>query len=152
VDGVAFASQSENIRFVYPPNWHPVKDDTILTLVPAGQNTIGRRHLVVDTPDLPLHIPGLIPLGLVVGGFEDDLKKRYKDVAIDPVTDTQVGGQAARQVTARGRDEIGDVVVVALLCVKGDRVYLVDAETALADADDAARAFATVVKSIQWMN
>ena len=140
------------MRFSYPKTWHPVKDDTILSLVPARENSLQDNHLVIDNPDLPLHIPFIIPMGPVVSGFEDDVKKRYKDVAESPVVDRIVGGVAGKEVNARARSDKGDVVVKAVLLVKGDHVYVIDAETLAANATDAAAAFETVVESLQWIN
>jgi hypothetical protein len=149
---VYFASPNDGLSFCYPKTWHPVKDDTILTLAPIGQETLNGNHLVIDTPDLPFHIPGLIPMGPVVGGFEDDLKKRYKDVQESPWLDCMVGGVAGREVSAHATGDKGEVVVKAVLFVRGDHVYLIDAETDAAGAVSAAAAYKTVVDTLQWTN
>jgi len=149
---VQFASRENHVRFSYPKTWHPVTDDTILSLVPTGETSLGDHRLVIDIPDLPFHIPGLIPMGLVVRGFEDDLKKRYKDVTLAPVADRQVGGVAGQELNAHARGDHGDVVVRAVLFVEGDRVYFIDAESDTTGAAAASKAFETVADSFQWMD
>ena len=98
---VEFRSRERKLCFRYPAAWRPAKDDTILTLVPAGETTIGTHVLVVDDEDLPPHIPGLIPMPLVAKGFVDDLRQRYKGLSVDGSWDrTLVGAKA--HLTAPG--------------------------------------------------
>ncbi len=149
---ISFGSAAAGMRFSYPKNWHPAKDDTVLSLVPIAETTMAKNHVVIDMPDLPFHIPFVIPMDPVVSGFEDDLKKRYKDVTESPVVDLVVGGVPGKEVNARARSESGEVVVKAVLLVRGDHVFVIDAETEASKATDAAAAFNTVVESLQWIN
>ncbi len=149
---VLFESREMGMRFSYPKAWHPVKDDTILSLVPAGEDTLRVNHLVIDNPDVPFHIPFVIPMGPVVSGFEDDVKKRYKEVTEEPVRDRIVAGVAGKEVNARARSDSGEVVVRAVLLVRGDHVFVIDVESEAAKAADAMAAFETVVESLQWIN
>jgi len=145
-----FQDATSQMRFAYPDSWHPVKDDTVLTLVPAGESKIGMHTVVIDEPDLPPHFPGLIPLGLVEAGFVADVQSRYKQVTLTPSTERLLAGVKGRFVQAKGRGDLGERVVVALLCVRGDHVFLIDAETDAAGAAAARAAFETVVSSMQW--
>jgi hypothetical protein len=145
-------NQSGGLRFAYPNSWHPIADDTVLTLVPVDESKIGLHTLVVEVPDLPPHIPFFIPLPLVVSGFVADLKKRYKEVTLLDSADLAVAGSPGHWIRASGRRSAGDVIVLALLCVHGDRVYVIDAESDPAGADAAKAAFDRVVNSIQWMD
>jgi hypothetical protein len=147
-----FQDAKSQMRFAYPDSWHPVKDDTVLTLVPAGESKIGLHTLVIDEPDLPPHFPGLIPLGLVEAGFVADVQSRYKQVTLTPSTERLLAGVKGRFVQAKGQGEQGERVVVALLCVRGDHVFLINAETDAAGAAAARQAFETVVNSMQWMD
>jgi hypothetical protein len=102
-------------------------------------------------PDLPFHIPGLIPLSAVEQGFVADVKRRYNHAIVDPPADRLIDGQTARLIRAR-QDGVPGAVVLALLCVHGDRVYVIDAETDIAGASAAQAAFDTVVDSWQWID
>jgi hypothetical protein len=148
----SFQSQPHHVRFSYPSTWHPVHDDTVLTLVPSAESSIGQHVLVVEQPDLPFHIPGLIPLPSVESGFVDDQKKRYKQVAVAQSTDHPLAGSNGREVVARGLRDGKPVVVMALLCVHGDAVYLVVATTDSAGEKSARDAFDEIVKSFQWID
>jgi hypothetical protein len=147
---VRFQSRQAPIRFVYPANWHPVPDDTILTLLPDAESSIGLHTLAIDQPDLPPHIPGLIPLVFVVHGFVNDLKSRYKEVVVQSVVDRTADGANGSVVHATAQRPAGQVVVTAFLCVHGNSVYVVDAETDPQGVAQATAAFNTVVDSIQW--
>jgi hypothetical protein len=151
-NSVMFVSSAAHLRCGYPKTWHSIPDDSILCLVPAGQAVRDGHRLVIDTPDLPPHIPFLIPLGLVADGFVDDVKKRYKDVSVSPLVDRLLDGLSAKEVDATGRDVNGIVVVRALLCVKGDQVFVIDTKTDAAGAAAAGRVFDAVVDSLQWIN
>ena len=107
---------------------------------------------MIDEPDLPPHLPGFIPLGLVEAGFVADVQSRYKQVVLAPSTERLLAGVKGRFVQAKGQGPLGQVVVVAFLCVRGDHVFLIDAETDAAGADSARAAFETVVNSMQWMD
>ena len=149
---VAFKSTAAGMQFSYPTWWHPAKDDTVLTLVPQNEAAIGKRTLAIDKPDLPLHIPGLIPLNLVEAGFVDDLKKRYKQV--DSVTSAalSIDGANGREIHASGVRDSGPAVVDAAVCVKGDAVYVIDGECDAAYKSQLDAAFEMVIGSIQWMD
>jgi len=149
---VNVVSKSAGVEFEYPATWHPAKDDTVLTLLPEGESTIDRHVLVVDMPDLPPHIPGLIPMGLVEIGFVNDLKNRYQKVQVDQSIDRTVPGSAARQVCASGQNGGHDVKVVALLVVHGDRVFVIDSVSDSQNAVAARAAYETVVGSWKWTN
>jgi len=151
-DRVAFKNTTARIQLAYPATWHPMKDDTVITLVPAAESSIGQRTLVVDKPDLPFHIPGLIPLNLVESGFVDDLKKRYKQV--DSVTSAAVtiDGANGRELHATGMRASGPAVIDAAICVKGDAVYIIDGECDAAYKSELDAAFEMVIGSIQWMD
>lgn len=147
-----FQSQPHHVRFSYPPSWHPVADDTVLTLIPAGETSIGKHVLVVQQPALPFHIPGWIPLPSVESGFVDDLKKRYKQLTVAESTDHPLAGYDGRQVVAKGLRDGQPVVVMALLCVHGDAVYLVVATTDSDGEKSAREAFDRVVSSFRWID
>ena len=152
VGTVRFESDRGHVRFEYPASWHPVQDDTLLTLVPVGETAIGTHTLAVDMPDLPLRIPGLIPLGLVENGFVADVKNRYKEVVVDESAARIVDGLTGRQVFLHGMGKDGPRVVKAFLCVRGDHVYVIDAETDAALESQAQEAYLKVVGTIQWMD
>src|SRR5687768_2920171 len=80
---VAFAGPG--VRLSYPPAWTAVpSDDFVLRLVPAGAaDDAASPSVSLDVPKLPPHIPGLIPLGSVVRGYVNDLKKNHPDVTVD---------------------------------------------------------------------
>src|ERR1700734_1764694 len=63
------------IRLQYPAEWKKKDDaDYVLSL------TNGSQLFTLDIPDLPVHVPGMIPLSLVVNGYIDDLKKSHPGI------------------------------------------------------------------------
>ena len=144
------------LRFLVPGEWSlqcltgdgPTKARAV---APADAVGGGVAVLSVDEPDLPFHIPGLIPIGAVADGYVDDERKAMPDAAGPPPSAMTVPGAKARRVTLRGHDAAGRATVdEAVLLVHGDHVYVVSV-----DADPTASPAATAVlnaavASISW--
>ena len=155
---VEVTSTPHGVRLSYPSDWEPVPSgEYVLKLVAANgpeadDTTFGTAAMSLDVPRLPPHIPGLIPLGLVVNGYLDDLKAQAPDSRVDDSSQTTLAGRPARRVrstrTADGRPQVED----AVLTTHGDRVYIL---RLVADARDYARArdaFEAVLASVRWMD
>ena len=149
---VWYENQRASIRFCYPMSWHPVKGGATVTLVPLGESTVGSHRLTIDDPELPPHLPGFIPLGLVEAGFVADLRNRYNQLRVTSSVAYELDGVSARRLSAAGVSKNGPVVVNTVLCVRGDSVYVIDAETDAADAMRTREAFDMVVESLRWLN
>lgn len=154
-----FASAQHGFRLTYPPEWEPVPSaEFVLSLQLRGAGGVDTNEagttfaaaISVDVPKLPPHIPGWIPLGLVVNGYVDDLKERYADLRLEESAPTKLAGANARRVrstwTIDGRPQVEDAVLTA----RGDRVYIF---RLTADSRDYARALAvyeSVLRSVTW--
>jgi hypothetical protein len=152
---VEFASDAHGVRLAYPPGWEPAPSaDYVLMLAPVGRaaddTTFATASMSLDVPKLPLHIPGLIPLGAVVNGYVDDLKGRYGDMNVAESAPATLAGAKARRVrstwTAAGRPVTED----AVLAVHGDRVYILRLTADARDYGRARDAFEGVLRSVRW--
>src|SRR5436190_2081500 len=67
------------VRLEWPEGWAQHKSaDFVLLLRPAAKgrgDEASAPSLSLDVPDLPPHIPGMIPIGSVRNGYLDDLRK-----------------------------------------------------------------------------
>jgi len=144
-----FQSVPGGVRLSFPASWEPVSDDTLLTLTPSDDASGGNR-LKIEKPNLPPHIPGLIPLGAVAAGFVADLRQRYNDVEMADPTDVNLAGSAGKRITAvcQGNEL---TTVTAILCVHGDAVYIIEAETDAAHTAAANEALDVIVRSWNWL-
>jgi len=152
LSGVQYENRTANIRFSYPASWHPVKGDATVTLVPVEESSVRDHWLTVDDPDLPPHIPGFIPLGAVEAGFVNDLRKRYKDLHETSSAACELDGASARRIVANGTGKTGAVSVNAIVCVRGDSVYVIDAESDATGEKIVRQAFDQVFASFRWIN
>ena len=67
---IAFVSTAKGVGLEYPPDWKPIpSSDYMLLLVPVGGSSSNERSISLDVPDLPLHVPGMIPINSVVNGY-----------------------------------------------------------------------------------
>jgi hypothetical protein len=146
---IEFQSVPGKVQFNYPASWQPMTDQTLLTLTPADDPS-GRNRLMIEKPDLPPHIPGLIPLGAVAAGFVADLRGRYNDVQLADPVDRQVAGSAAKEISAACQSDVL-VDVTAILCVHGDAVYILEAQTDAAHASAANEALDMIIQSWSWL-
>jgi hypothetical protein len=140
--------EGPGITLSYPVGWEQrSSDEYALVLVPAGTPDIS---ISLDIPKLPPHIPGLIPLGMVVSGYTDDLKKLNPATEIDSPVDTIVAEARARRVRSMRNVDGKAVLEIAVLTVHGDRVYIFRANSD-ADEEDAARtALDQLLASVKW--
>ena len=149
-----FDDATDGIRFTYPGGWTaeptPSGSTRLQTVARPGAVDGGSATLSLDVPQLPAHIPGFLPIGLIAGGYVDDVRKRLPDATGTP-REVTVPGATARRVTSAGHDAAGrSTTDDAVLLVHDDRVYIL-----AVDADPAARPAATAaldaaVASLHW--
>lgn len=149
-EGMAtFSSDKLGITFALPAGWVKKENkDYELMLVPEKGGAEG-TELTLDVPDLPPHVPGMIPIGSVRNGYVDDLKKAHPAVTVkdEPVT---VAGAKAKRVEVIWKKDGVEYQDTAVLMVHGDRVYILRAASAAKDADQVREAFDGVVKTVGW--
>jgi hypothetical protein len=148
---VAFVSTAKRVGLEYPPNWKPIpSSDYLLLLVPVGGSSSNERSISLDIPDLPLHVPGMIPLGSVVNGYIDDLKKQHAGLRVEESMSCAMPGTKCRRVrstwTANGRQ----FVEQAQLMVHGDGVYILRADDDAATFPDTFHVYSQVADSLHF--
>jgi hypothetical protein len=144
-----FASEPLGIRLAYPANWvAATSDEFVLKIVPSdqGKSTSSKSAISLDVPKLPPHIPGFIPLGLVVNGCIDDLKKQYPGVQVGKPVETKVAGATARRV----RSKLNSHVEQAILTVHGDRVYIFRGNSTIDEEANMQAALDRVLATVKW--
>jgi hypothetical protein len=140
---------SHGVRFSYPADWSPVPDvDYVLRVAP--RENADAMSIALDVPRLPPHIPGFIPLGMVVNGYVDDLRKQQAAVEIDPPVDMKLGGANARRVRSRRTMNGKTLVEDAVLAVHGDRVYILRANSEAGTGPAARDALNAILASVAW--
>jgi hypothetical protein len=149
-----FQSREKKVRVSYPSDWKPraaPDDGFILWLVrstsPAGTNA---PAVSLEVPKLPAHIPGMIPLGSVVGGYVDDLKKQHPGLKVDPPVSTNVAGANARRVSSTWDEDGASLTEDAVLTVHGDRVYIFRANGRAGEMNDVRAVLQQVIDSVRW--
>lgn len=136
---VSFVSTAKGVSVEYPPEWKPIpSSDYILMLVPVVGSASNERSISLDVPDLPLHVPGMIPIGSVVNGYLDDLKKQHVGLRVEESTSCAMPSTKCRRVRSTWVANGRTFVEQAQLMVHGDRVYILRAN------DDAATFTATL--------
>ncbi|HEX2971914.1 MAG TPA: DcrB-related protein, partial [Tepidisphaeraceae bacterium] len=129
------------------PGWttKPSQDYVLMLVSAAGQS------ISLDVPDLPVHLPGMIPIGLVKNGYLDDLRKRVGSLTVVEDAPRQFPDANAHLVHTTWSNGGQEFVEVTQLFVHNDRVYIIRSDST-ADAYEATRAaFDAVVQSIRWI-
>ena len=148
-----FARPKLGIQLAYPAGWEarPNKDYELF-LKPAKAGDAGDTLISLDVPELPFHVPGMIPIGSVRSGYLDDLKKQVGPVTTEDLPAPNVGATAARMVRSRWKTSSGEgVEETALLMVHGDHVYLLRERATDGHADPTRAAFDEMVRSVRWV-
>ena len=147
--GGSFTKQG--IRLTYPQGWKAsASKDYELFLKPAGPE-FGDAVITLDIPDLPFHVPGMIPMGMVINGYVDDLKKQAGlklQTVQEPLTVAGVEGKRLRSTWTKEGILSHDT---ALVIVHADHVYILRIAGNGAEGGAAKEAFEQMIKSIQWV-
>jgi hypothetical protein len=148
--GGTFDGSQWGIQLMYPAGWIPKPDrDYKLLLIPADRTTTD-RSLSLEIPNLPPHVPGMIPLKLVKNGYLDDLRKSHPDLQSRDESPPTIPGAHAVLVTSTWQADGRPASETALLMTHGDHVYILRANTLGAPEPALRSAFDTMARSIQW--
>lgn len=134
----------------YPAGWTLKPSQNYeMFLVPAG-TAQSDTSVSVDVPDLPPHIPGMIPFRLVKNGYTDDLTKSHPDVQTRDETAPPVPNAKAALVTSTWKVAGKPVSETALILLHADHVYIIRAHDDPSTEKETRAAFDAVVKSLNW--
>jgi hypothetical protein len=140
-----FESKEKGVSLSYPSDWTERENkDYELEIVPSAGD--GSTAISLEVPKLPPHIPGMIPLGSVVNGYIDDLKKQHPGVKIEDNSPVLVDKAKAKRVRSSW-DGAGEE---AVLTVHGDRVYIFRANADAGHAREATQVLNQVLESVKW--
>jgi len=146
-----FADEKTGLRLSLPSDW--VKHQAtglIWQIAPPGTDP-ATGNLSLDIPELPAHIPGLIPIGMVKNGYVDDLRKAHPTLVLEEPPARPVKGAVSRLVRAYWDDISGRRFETALLMVHGDHVLILRAAGDAARRVDMEAALADAIATITWM-
>jgi len=145
-----FVSEQFAVELAIPSQWASKHSaDYILLLTPQEPGGSG-MSISLEVPDLPMHIPGLIPIGLVKNGYVDDLRKQHPDLQVQEQTPPKIAHAEMRLVECTWTDGGQTQHETALLIVHGDHVYILRVEAANKDYAHARAVFDAVAQSIHW--
>jgi hypothetical protein len=153
--GGTFDRPKLGIRLDWPAGWFGRNDTEDYVLV-VGKQSVGEEGpcwpaISLDVPDLPLHLPGMIPIGSVRGGYLDDLRKSVGPIKTRDESPPPIPSSAARMVRSTWTDSNGQAwQETALLLVHADRVYILRARSLTTDEDGTRAAFDEIVRSLKW--
>jgi hypothetical protein len=151
--GFTFDRTDLGVRLEVPAGWVQRRSEDFVLLVtpPAAAGDPSAPSISLDVPDLPPHIPGLIPIGSVRNGYLDDLRKSVGQIKTEDFRPPPVPSAAARLVRSAWTDAQGrPTQETALLLVHADRVYILRARSTLSDEQPTRQAFDHAVASLQW--
>ena len=139
-----------------PSDWSQVKgaSGTALSLVPQSQANAKDLSLVpslqMQVPDLPPHIPGMIPVGSVANGYVNDLRKQHPDLKVDERVVVPIPNASARRIVSTFRNGQMTWRDIVLCIVHKDRVFLIVADCPAGDYPATRAAFDAMAGSLKW--
>jgi hypothetical protein len=134
------------VQLQYPGDW-PTKTDPDYAL----SLTSGSKLFTLDIPDLPVHIPGMIPLNLVVNGYTDDLKQKYPGIKISDDTSPQISHARCHRVLSTWTEKNVETSEVATLIVHGDHVFILRIVAPKNELAAARTPYNAIVDSLKWL-
>jgi hypothetical protein len=139
-----------------PADWTAVKGDPddALSLVPQSQASAKDLSKVpslkITVPDLPIHIPGMIPVGSVANGYVSDTLKQYPDFHVDERVVATVPAANARRIVSTFSQNGATWRDMVLCIVHKDRVFLLVADCPVGDYPATRAAFDAMTGSLKW--
>jgi hypothetical protein len=142
---------------VQPPlDWTAAKcaAPDVVAFVPeadsAAKDTSVVPCLKITVPDLPFHIPGMIPCGSVANGYVSDMTKQYPDWHVDERVAVSVPNASARRIVSSFHQNSAAWRDVVLCIVHKDRVFLLAADCPADDYAATRAAFDAMAGSLKW--
>jgi hypothetical protein len=150
--GNLFTDQAAGISLTYPPGWVPrASPDYRLLLVPSSsEDDPADPSISLDVPQLPWHIPGLIPLASVQNGYLEHLRGRVGSPQTVEDRAWPLPNAQARLVRSVWQSRGQERSETALLIVHSDHVYILRAAASEATYAQTRQAFDAVVSSLRW--
>lgn len=159
-----FDCAAGHFRIAYSAGWHAqtgttssvsgegkkVEDTTVLILLPAGAKN-DERCMSVDLPELPPHIPGLIPLGMVASGYISDLRKQHPELKVEESDSATVPDARARHVRMTWKEKDRGYFDMAVLIVHKDQILIFSADGDADGYEEIRKVFDSIVLSIKWL-
>jgi hypothetical protein len=139
-----------------PADWTAVKGEADDALDLAPQSQAGAKDLSkvpslkITVPDLPPHIPGLIPCGSVANGYISDMQKQHPDWRVDERGVAKVPDASARRIVSTFHQDGALWRDVVLCIVHKDRVFLLAADCPADDYAATRAAFDAMAGSLKW--
>jgi hypothetical protein len=124
--------------------------DYDLLLVPPNAPATPVDFLSLEIPDLPVHIPGFIPLNMVVSGYIDDMKKSHPNLTVDQNQPYSIPDAKASMVQSHWPDGKTTDSQSAILIVHGDHVFILRANADAAGRAQTLKDYDAFIKSLQW--
>jgi hypothetical protein len=148
--GGRFSYAPAGIDLNWPSGWQQTqKEGYEWTIVPAEKRA-AECWISLDVPTLPLHPPGLIPIGRVESGYLDDLKKQYGKLDTKELTPPTLPNAKERFVRAAWQKDGQSMQQTALLLVHDDHVYILRERSDVDHEQPTRETFDAVVSSIKW--
>jgi hypothetical protein len=146
------------VRLDVPAGWAewPSKDFALLLIRAsdaknAADESRDPPSISLEVPKLPLHIPGMIPIGSVRGGYVDDLRKAVGKLQTADLKPPNIPAAAVRLVRSTWTDSGGQPKQeTALLLVHADRVYILRGRSLTSDEQATRGAYDGMVRSLRW--
>jgi hypothetical protein len=152
--GGKFDRPDLGLRLDLPQGWVQRRSqdyELVLHRAGKGGDDAGAPSVSLDVPDLPPHIPGMIPIGSVRKGYLDDLRKSVGDIKTTDLTPTSIPASAERMVRSTWTDSAKKPAQeTALMLVHADRVYIFRARSGASDEAATREAFDSLVRSLGW--
>jgi hypothetical protein len=142
----AFQDSGGLIRLEYPAQFTAKHDPAYVLSATADGQTF-----TLDIPDLPPHIPDMIPLGLVVNGYKNDLKKSHLGVKINEEPPPVVAQARGRELRSTWEQDHAPTTELALLLVHGDHVFILRIVTPSGQLSAGQATFDGIVATIRFL-
>jgi hypothetical protein len=150
--GGEFTYEPAGVKLSWPSGWDKEKIENFeWGIIPGGASVSDNRWISLDIPTLPMHVPGMIPIGEVEKGYIDDLKKEFGTLDVKDLTAPTIPDAKTRLVRVGWQKDGKNWEQTALLIVHADHVYILRGRSDTDHEQPTQQTFDSVKGSIVWV-
>ncbi len=150
--GGKFSDAKCSIQVTWTAGWSQKQSkDYDLLLIPDRSSDPSDKWISLDIPELPMHIPDMIPIGSVENSYLDDLRKQFGKIDVKELSPPAIPDSKRRMVRTTWQTNGKTIEQTALLLVHGDHVYILRAYSDAKGEDSVRPTFDAMANSIRWL-
>lgn len=146
----SFTHSATGLTMRYPTEWVRRTSKEYALWITSENSASPGMTISLEVPELPPHLPGWIPIGLVQKGYLDDMRESHPEVKVATLSTESVDGATARFLRSDWGAGNETQTEFAWLLVHADHVLILRGISSAGQAENVRRQLEEMVRTIRW--